>query len=119
MVLVKASEVKLKFILIRLLLKLKTLNGGLMMVLLLNKPSHQILKSSSNQLPYLKILSERMDVLLLYVKDSNLIEQLLLQDTSDNMLKKYSKHLNLKTPGLELNKNISYSSDKEQLIDGL
>jgi len=89
------------------------------MVHQLNKPLLLTPKSLSNQSPYLKILSENMDVSLLYVKDFNQIEPLLLLDTSDNMLKKYSKLLNLKTHGLELNKNISYLLDKELLIDGL
>jgi len=90
-----------------------------MMVLLLNKPLQLILKFSFNQFAYSKILSEKMDVLSLFAKDFNLIELHLLQDTSDNMLIKYLKLPNLKTHGLELNKNTSYLLDKELLIDGL
>lgn len=60
-----------------------------------------------------------MDVKLPYVKDIILTKSPPLKVISDNMLKKFSKNVNLKTPGSVLNKNISYLSDKELPTDGL
>jgi hypothetical protein len=89
-----------------------------MMDLLQNKQLPLIPKFGLNLLLFSTTLLEKMDAWLPYVKDIILIKLLPHKDILDNMLKKYLKILNLRTLGLELNKNISYLLDKELPTDG-